>query len=891
MRFILFVLLFFFYQTIYASHIVGGDIYYNYLGNNNYQINVTLYRDCYTTTGAAYDNPLHLTIYNASKVAIKTLNIPFPGSVRVPIVFNNPCVTAPGGICVEKATYSVTTILPPTPGGYTASYQRCCRGPNVSNLVAPEDTGLTLTTHIPGSETQFTANSSPHFVNYPPIVICNNDELNFNHYASDPDGDQLVYSLVTPFQGATNAQPMPTIIPPPNYNLVQFSNGFSSANPLGPGASISINSVTGILKAQPNLQGLFVVGIRVQEYRNGVLIGQTVRDFLFKVISCNISMQATIPLQVDMDYFVSYCQGLTVTFDNNSYGGTNYSWNFGVPNITTDVSKAFEPTYTYPSPGTYFATLVVNPGWPCTDTAVQKIIVNEELAVTFTSNDSMCIVGNNFNFDGSVIGTKNASYIWDFGTHASQQNVTTLDVNNVVFDTSGFITVTLNSNIGTCFTGYTDSIYVFPLPTVNFSPPPNYLCEGLTTKFINNSTNCNHFSWDFGVTNLSTDISEAIQPTYSYSTPGKYTVQLIAGSNGACFDTSFQTLVMNEILDVSFTSNDSLCITGNNFNFDGSMVGSSTTTYSWDFGPSASTQTATSLDVSNIKFNQSGIIPITLTGNYANCVDTYTSSVYIYPEPTIDFMLEPGLQCVPFTAHFNELCNYVTNLNYSWDFGDGGTSTVANPTNIYKNVGTYDVSLTIHADIGCLDTFYLTKYDLVQVHPSPISKYKIDKAEADICHSTIQFTDQSEGGLTYFYMFDNIEGTTEQNPSYTFKADGMFYPKQYVTNEFLCVDSSFEQVTILPYTVYIPNTFTPDGDEYNNEFKVVSYLPANSWDFKIYNRWGEIIFETKEQDDFWDGTYKGQKVLDGIYTYYLIYESCESSANTHELTGFVALIR
>jgi gliding motility-associated-like protein len=180
---------------------------------------------------------------------------------------------------------------------------------------------------------------------------------------------------------------------------------------------------------------------------------------------------------------------------------------------------------------------------------------------------------------------------------------------------------------------------------------------------------------------------------------------------------------------------------------------------------------------------------------------------------------------------------------------------------------------------------------MIQVHPSPVSKFIVDKDETDICHSTIHFTDQSEGGLTYFYMFDDLEGTTVQNPSYTFKEDGMFYPIQYVTNEFLCIDSSFEKVTILPYTIYIPNTFTPDGDGFNNEFKVVTYLPAQSWNFKIYNRWGEIIFQSTDQNEFWNGTYKGQKAPDGIYNYHLIYESCESSDNVHELHGFVTLIR
>ncbi|MBI1836591.1 MAG: PKD domain-containing protein [Flavobacteriia bacterium] len=890
MKSFLVIISLFIIQYANASHIVGGDIYYNYLGGNNYQINVTLYRDCFSS-GAAYDDPLHLSIYNASNVEITTLEVPFPGSTNVPIVFNNPCVTAPGGICVEKATYSVTVNLPPTPGGYTASYQRCCRGPNVSNLITPEDTGLTLTTHIPGSETGNIANSSPHFVNYPPIVICNNDQLVFNHYAIDPDGDNLVYSLVTPFAGASSVTPMPLVIPPPNYANVNWSGGYSGANPLGPGATISIDPVTGVLTAQPLLQGLFVVGIRVQEYRNGVLVGQTVRDFLFKVISCNISMQAIVPLQVDMDYFVSYCQGLTVTFDNNSYGATSYSWDFGVPGITNDVSTNFEPTYTYPTPGTYNVTLIANPGWPCTDTTIQTMIVNEELSVSFTSNDSLCIVGNNFNFDGSVVGTNNAAYNWDFGPHANISNATTLDVNNVVFDTSGYITITLNSTIGTCATGYTDSIYIFPFPNVAFSPPPNYLCEGLTTTFINNTSGGNYYTWDFGVNNITTDIDSIFSPTYTYPTSGTYLVRLIAGSNGSCIDTAFQTLIMNEILNVSFTSNDSICITGNSFNFDGSYVGSTTTNFSWNFGPNSNIQNATTLDVNNVHFNQSGVIPITLTGTYGQCIDSYTASIYIFPEPTINFDIQPGLQCVPFEAHFIDLCTSPFPLHYSWNFGDGNTSNQANPLNIYTNVGTYDVSLSIHSDLGCIDTLYLTKFDLIQVHPSPVSNFSVDKYEASICNSTIQFTDLSIGGNSYFYMFDHIEGTTEQNPFYSFHDDGTFTPIQYVTNEFLCTDSSFVNIYISPFTVYIPNTFTPDGDEFNNIFKPIVELFAPFWEFKIYNRWGEIIFETNDQYEGWDGTYLGKMVQDGVYNYTIRYQSCENSDNWHELTGHFNKIR
>src|SRR5690554_4434194 len=117
-----------------ATHIIGGEIYYDYLGNNNYRIYIVLYRDCATVNGAPYDNPLSLGIYSANNVLVRTVQVPFPGSVVLPIVFDNPCVVPPTGFCNEKAVYTTEVNLPPTPGGYNVSYQRCCRRPDVINI-------------------------------------------------------------------------------------------------------------------------------------------------------------------------------------------------------------------------------------------------------------------------------------------------------------------------------------------------------------------------------------------------------------------------------------------------------------------------------------------------------------------------------------------------------------------------------------------------------------------------------------------------------------------------------------------------------------------------------------------------------------------------------------
>ena len=141
-------------MSLFASHIVGGDIYYDYLGNNQYRFFITVYRDC-NSTGAAFDDPLSLAVYNTmpsgQQAFVQEVFVPFPGSVNLPIIFNNPCVVPPTNICVERAIYITVLTLPPTSGGYTVAYQRCCRGPNITNLVSPDDTGLTLAATIPGT--------------------------------------------------------------------------------------------------------------------------------------------------------------------------------------------------------------------------------------------------------------------------------------------------------------------------------------------------------------------------------------------------------------------------------------------------------------------------------------------------------------------------------------------------------------------------------------------------------------------------------------------------------------------------------------------------------------------------------------------------------------------
>lgn len=875
---------------IYASHIVGGEIYYDYLGNNDYKISIVLYRDC-NSTGALYDDPLSLGIFNDNKVLLYNIPVTFPGSTNIPITFSNPCVTPPNDICIEKGVYSKIINLPPIIGGYHLSYQRCCRGPNVVNINNPDNTGLTLTAHIPGIETNLTNNSSPRFTGYPPTLLCAGEELVFNHSAIDLEGDELVYSLEAPYSGANSEVPMPSPPPSQPYNQVVWKTNYQSTNPLGPNSTISINSITGILTVTPSQTGLFVVGIRVTEYRNGVVIGYTTRDFLFRVIDCQITLKAEIPLQEEMNYFISYCQGLTVTFDNNSFGATNYNWDFGVTSTNSDVSTQFEPTYTYPQPGTYQVRLIANLGWPCSDTSYQSITVNNQLETFFTTTDSICFIGNTFDFDGTIIGNQTTDILYTFGNNASIPSSTNLDVSSVTFNTTGFIPITLEAKSGTCESKFTDSIYIFALPQVDFSPPINYMCEGLTVSFTNNSTDIISSDWDFGVMNTNSDKSSSRDPIFNFPSPGTYTVKLIGKSTGQCIDSTFKTLIVNEVLDVSFSSQDTLCITNNIFDFDGDWTGSSQTTFLWDFGSKASSQTSNNIDVFNISYSEPGKYPVTLTGNFMNCSDSFTDTVFILREPEVDFTILDELHCSPYLAHFIDLSLSDAPLNYFWDFGNGLTSNIQNPTSIYENVGEYSVSLKIVADYGCIDTISLSKSDFIEVHPKPTADFSVSKEETDICNSMISFFDASLGAETFTYIFNGIDSTNEQNPTYVYLQPNTFYPVQIVTNEYGCKDTLRKRIYIIPFNVFIPNAFTPNGNEYNNDFFTVTNLIPENWDFSIFNRWGERIYNTQNPYDRWDGNYNGTPVQSGLYIYKLNYTSCDALKSEIEITGHVSLLK
>lgn len=532
---------------LYASHIVGGDMYYDCLGGNTYRITLKIYRDC-LSDGADFDPLLPVTVFDGLNIQIDHFTIPFPGSTTLDVLFENPCITLPGDICVEEAIYQKTVTLPDSPSGYTLSYQRCCRGPEVVNLNDPDDEGLTLQIDIPPAILA-TCNNSARFINYPPLVLCSGQEVEFDHSAIDPDGDLLVYELCSPFSGGSSVFPAPDPSSPPPYDPVVWAPGISADDPFGDG-DLTIDPVTGMVTALPEAPGLYAVGVCVNEYRDGNLISTSRRDFLFKVVNCDIELGAELTPQEDLTTFVSFCQGLEIFFENNSFGGDFYKWDFGVPGIGTDVSTEFEPSYTFPSPGTYEVMLVVNPGWPCTDTSVETFIVANEIDASFNSPDPQCIIDNSFDFMGDGIYPsegEGTTFEWNFGGASIPLFSTDENPTDIVFIEAGPHNVTFTVNYDICSISHTEEIFVYAEPTINFTAPDELKCAPYTANFTDLSFAHTEifYAWDFG-DGIGT--SDEANPVYIYNEVGVYDVTLVIWTVDGCIDTL--TLLRENLIEI-----------------------------------------------------------------------------------------------------------------------------------------------------------------------------------------------------------------------------------------------------------------------------------------------------------------------------------------------------
>jgi gliding motility-associated-like protein len=644
-------------------HIIGGEITYEYLGagtaanTKKYRFTMKVYRDC-NSGGAQFDDPAEFAIYQGTQTnntLLSSFNVALGSSTEI-VPVPPACVTQLPDVCVEQAIYTFVRDLPNIDGASNTSffivYQRCCRNNSISNILNPGDTGATFTVEL-SSKAMALNNSSPTYNAFPPIIICNNLPLVFNHAATDTDGDQLVYSFCSPFGGGGNiltvpelnscigAQPIPPC-EPPFENVTFLSPTYTPGNPMAGNPVVAINGTTGIISGQPTMQGQYVVGVCVQEFRGADLLSTVKRDFQFNVTDCTPDVYADIKKDSIIgikDYAIISCGATTLTIINQSQDRTkinSFRWEFDLQNGSTYTNTTdWDATIIFPDTGVYRGRLYLNTNNPpgsllCSDTANITIGIFPTVNADFSYDYDTCVGGPTTFTDLSTGEGIIDSWSWNFGVPngvSNEQNPMYL------YQIPGNHDVTLSvADNNNCKDKITKNINYFPAPPTLIVDPDKFLgCTPAEIFFDNRSIPVDStylVIWDYGDGTRDTGI---ISPTHAYSEPGTYDVKLQITSPIGCYiEATFPNWIRvskSPTAGFSCDPDSALSIINNTVKFiDESQDGFR---WFWDFGG----LDASTLQNPTYTFQDTGVYRVLQVVTHPQgCKDTLSKIIDIRPE-------------------------------------------------------------------------------------------------------------------------------------------------------------------------------------------------------------------------------------------------------------------
>ena len=778
-----------------STHVVGGSLTYEHLGGSTYRISFKMYRDC-SPSSIQLPNSVRIEVRQpngASFAPDKDIIMPKTQVAQLdPPV--DTCAFDPG-ICVEEAIYTtIVNNLPPNPGGYHLFYQTCCRNASLVNVNNPLGSGESFYTYIPDNSTVLT-NSSPQWKNFPPVFVCQGNPLVFDHGATDKDGDSLSYSFYNPFDD--NAPTFPGNVA--TFTPITYNGGYTSNNPLG-GGGFAVNPTTGVVTGTPPALGQYVVGVKVDEYRNGVLINTVYRDFQFNVINCPpIPTPGIGPMQG--------CSGTAVNFTNTStpLTGNSFYWDFGDLASTTDTSNQTHPSYTYPSIGTYVVMLVAQAHTPCADTIYDTLTVSG-ITPDFTYNDSICVNGS-VNFSDASVPTANAvinSWSWDFGDASTAVTPNP----SHTYTSSGTFSVQL---VVTTNTGCVDSI---SQPMFVQSQPiaiatDTFACKSNPVTNLNGMVNgASGGVWttlgggSFSPNN--SDLNAAYNPSTADTAAGFVTIILSTTGNGLCpSNADTMTLSFTDGIIASAGPDIAVCKDTAGVPLSGLIVTASggqwVTNGTGSFSPNPFNMNAVYIPSS--ADTAAGFVDIYLNsiGN-GNCTpDSDTLTITFTTTPTSVIMSNDtacaGNNIFPVSA------NSTTGSGYWQTLGTGAftpNDSLNNTGYLADSLDNFNGSVTLiftSTNNGGCQSFSDT-LDIALI-PAPTADFNF----VSICpKDTIIFTDNStfvDPIISWDWDFNNGFIDNNQNTSTTYDTAGTYNVSLIVESTNGCIDT-----TILPVLVY-----------------------------------------------------------------------------------------
>lgn len=584
------------------------------------------------------------------------------------------------------------------------------------------------------------------------------------------------------------------------------------------------------------------------------------------------------------------------TFVNNTV--VNKVYDVRLKAVTVDGCEAFSPIETvtvFPAPKTGFSSPNYN---PLADNCSPQTI--------------------DFEADPATQALAPDSYNWtilDGATVVSMQNTLVPQFSYQFVNTDLAIrtfTVTAEAlKTGFCFRDSSVQVRISPVPLADFViDTTQFDCDIMAINVDATQKGNSIHNWQIirdGVPFNSTSLGDNFDFQFTRPPDGAAAtmveIRLQTTNFANCISTqTIQNFTVpdTETINAAFTATPLLQVLPNSTITVTNQTNAGPWNYQWDFGDGVGTSTLQ--NPAPYDYGTFGNFDITLIASGNFCADTITVPVEIQPAiPIIDFDFDPPNGCVPLTVTFTNTSQFAEDSSYVWNFGDGnGPLRAISPVYTYTDPGIYTVSLTGQNVQGVVGTE--TKSMIIEVFPVPIASFQIRPETVFIPTDPI-FTDNNSFGATE-YLWDFGDGNTsnEFEPTHTFDEAGFYSITLIATNQLGCSDTLRFENAVEATTggnVLVPNAFTPSGDGPNGGVPGAGgavndvFLPLTEgvveFNMLIYNRWGELLFESDNREIGWDGYYRGKLMPQDIYVYKLTMKLTDG--NTVVRVGDVNLLR
>lgn len=846
-----------FIEHVSAAHIRGGELYYEYLGAGRssgtslYLVTLKLYIDCGQNDPGQLDEEVALSVFSkASGVRV--------GGVRMARMTkqlfirydpaSNPCITnPPRDVCYRLRYYDITMELADNPNGFIISFQRCCRIEGIRNMVPQSnDVGATYSCEIPGTSglSDGPKNSSPAFQTLDAVAICVNSAFTFDFSATDQDKDSLVYEFCNAYVGGgpgngRNCLTCPTPNPgaPPPYQSISYQRPFTESTPLG--SAVSINRQTGIISGiAPSTLGQYVVTVCASEYRRGVLINTHRKDIHIKVSDCS-------PLRARLNPDYAYCDDFLVTFKNEQINptGSIYTWNFG-DNSAPENSLVPDGTiqHKYADTGIYKVKLRVVLAGQCIDSATTNAKVYPGFFPGFIYNGA-CLFSPYIFTDTtkSRYGTPSI-WSWNFGDETTDADTSHLPDAQWLYHSLGNKQVKLivGSDKG-CIDTVPLLLEVKEKPSLILPFTDTLICsaDSLQLFAIGNGT----FTWTPGYNLLNPTSPD---PVVFPKTTTTYAVTML---ENRCVASDKITVRVVDFVTLSAGNDTTICLT-DTIQLQPVSDGLK---YVWTSAPGA--------QFDNTRIKNPLTTPVVNNTTYrvvasiGSCLAEDDLTVLTVPYPLLDAG-PASIICFDDTAAITATTN---GSRFFWDptvflIRPNTLSPLAYP----KTTETY--TLYAFDTLGCPKP----SIDQVSVTVRPEIKAFAGNDTSIVKDQPLQL--QGKGSDLYTWGPETgLSRTSISDPVAVLDRNITYFMRTFTGEGCFDLDTINIRVFQTLPDIFVPNAFVPAGK--NNELRPKPVGISSIDYFRVFNRWGQLVFQTSQLDKGWDGKINGSLQNNGTYVW------------------------